>query len=58
MGLVAVSSDLGQVLGPLLASGILLWRGSLESVFSSAIVVACLGLVLATIIDRQRTVGG
>lgn len=51
VGLVAASSDLGQVLGPLLASGVVLWSGSLESVFAPALAIACLGVVSEMLCD-------
>jgi len=56
MGLVAASSNLGQVLGPLLAGGVLLWSGSLGSVFAPAIVIAGLGVVTATLTDRRSVI--
>ncbi len=58
MGLVAASSDLGQVLGPLLANGILLWSGDLETVFAPALVIACLGVTSALIADTRSSVRG
>ena len=55
MGLVAASSDLGQILGPVCASGVLLWSGDLESVFAPALAIACFGVVSAVLADSRHS---